>query len=222
MSRQRSYKRQKPFREPGQRILVVTEGTVTEPRYFSALLVSLSVSPRTVVVCPSSGSDPITVVDTALRIMSEAKKSCEPSYDSVWLVFDTESNRVHLPEAINKAKAYGYKLAVSAPSIEYWFLLHFVCSDRYMANCHEVKKELCKYYDYSKEGFDTSRLVSRTDTGISNARLLRRNQEGVEKEFPKTDVDLLVTEINALADSANRLFDWADNVDCLTMAEPVQ
>jgi hypothetical protein len=164
------------------------------------------VSGRAVEVHAADGSDPIAIVDTAIRIKKD-NKNLEQPYNDVWLVFDTEDNRIHLKEAINKAVANKIKLAISAPSIEFWFLLHFGYTTKYMVKCHDVERELRQHFDYSKETFDSLVLIGNTATAIDNARLLRKNQENTNSEFPKTDVDLLVTQINAMADNANRLFD---------------
>jgi len=207
MGKSKSYARRKPFREPGKRILVVTEGTVTEPRYFTALLDRLQVSSRAVEVRPPNGSDPVSIVDTAISIVDQNKKNRTPDFDEIWLVLDTEDQRVRLAAAIDKARAHKFNLAISAPSIEYWFLLHFAYTTKYMVRCCEVEHELRNYFAYSKKQFDAQALVSRTGDAVVNARSARDDQEATGREFPRTDVDLLVTEINALADDANRLFD---------------
>ncbi|MDR1359217.1 MAG: hypothetical protein LBJ48_07715, partial [Coriobacteriales bacterium] len=71
----------------------------------------------------------------------------------------------------------------------------------------EAVRELKGHFSYSKGNFDANVLIGKTAFAISNAGLIRKAQQDVETEFPKTDVDLLVTEINALTDSVNRLFD---------------
>ncbi|MDR1422731.1 MAG: RloB family protein [Coriobacteriales bacterium] len=212
-SYKKSYKRRKAFREPGKRVLVVTEGTVTEPRYFDALLSKLQISTRSVVVYPSNGSDPITIVDTAICTLTRNRENHEPAFDEAWLVFDTEDQREHLSEALDKARAHKLNLAINAPSIEYWFLLHFEYTTKYMVKCREVEHELRKHCTYTKDGFDATLLIAKTDVALSNARRIRNNR-APNTEFPQTDMDLLVTEINALASDANKLFDKLSDKRC--------
>jgi len=208
MSKSRKgFRRNPPFREPASRILVVTEGTKTEPIYFKALLRRLRLSNRLVVVVSAIGSDPLTIVETANRKLQENTENHKPGFEQTWLVFDTESNRVHLHEATQRAKGKGYKLAISAPCIEYWFLLHFTYTTRYMTKCDEALDELRKHIEYDKGAFNANEVIEQTNQAIINARLIRQNQTNTNTEFPRTDVDLLVDQLNSLADKNDRLFD---------------
>jgi hypothetical protein len=191
-------------REPANRVLVVTEGTETEPRYFSALLQKLGISTRRIIIMSGSGSDPKSVVDTALREQKAARRDKNP-FDSVWVVFDTERDRVHLSEAIDKAKAHAINQAVSAPCFEYWFLLHFEYTTRYMTCYDEVRRKLSEHMAYGKGFYDTNLLLSNTDVAVDNAEKVRIDAERTDSEYPRTDVDKLVIEIDSYADEDLRL-----------------
>ncbi|MDR1775708.1 MAG: RloB family protein [Actinomycetes bacterium] len=197
------FQRRPAYRESASRILVITEGTKTEPCYLNALLAYLQITPQRVVVQPSRGSDPITVVDTATEMVKSNKSARNPDYDAIWLVMDTECDRVHLPEALDKARAHQYNVAISAPCIEYWFILHFTYTTKYMETYAEVERELRKHYaDYSKGNLDPRVLTERTETAMKNAKLVRQNQAGTNTDYPKTDVDLLVASIQSQSGSA--------------------
>jgi len=74
--------------------------------------------------------------------------------DSAWAVFDgdehIENNSANWHQAIHKAESQKINLAITNPSIEFWYLIHF--QDRF-ANIHRDKaKELLKLHipNYSK------------------------------------------------------------------------
>jgi hypothetical protein len=202
--RPKAYKRNVGIREPANRVLVVTEGTETEPRYFGALLQKLELSTRRIVVKPGSGSDPISVVDTAIREKKIAIKQGSP-FDSIWVVFDTERERIHLSDARTKARAHGFNLAISAPCFEYWFLLHFCYTTSYLTCYDDVKRELGRYLPYNKGSFNASLLLENTSKAVDNARKVRADAERTDAQYPRTDVDQLVVEIDGYADDSFHL-----------------
>lgn len=76
-----SYKRRAPKRSSST-FLVVTEGRVTEPEYFSALARSLKMSALDVRITPSViGTDPLHVVDYAdqLRQRQQRESKRDPA-----------------------------------------------------------------------------------------------------------------------------------------------
>ena len=118
-------RRRKPFREPRLRILIVREGTRTEPEYFMDMrnrersLVDLDIRP---------GGDPKALVERAafLRKESErrARKDANERYEHVWCVFDVDEH-AHLAEALQQARDNRIDVAMSNPCFELWALLHF-------------------------------------------------------------------------------------------------
>jgi hypothetical protein len=120
-------RRRRPFRDPLPRILIVCEGTQTEPVYFGALrhheksLIDLKVEP---------GGVPKTLVEKAAALKRVADKSAkrqkDPNlrYDHVWCVFDIDEHP-NVGEAAQQARDNGIQLAISNPCFELWILLHF-------------------------------------------------------------------------------------------------
>jgi hypothetical protein len=205
MSKQRGIlKRKASIRDPANRVLIVTEGTKTEPRYFGALLQRLGISPKRIVVIPGTKSDPIGVVDTAVREEKAERRKSTP-FDSIWVVLDTEGDRAHLSEARDRAQACGFKLAISAPCFEYWFLLHFIYTTRYMTCYDEVRRELNTYMTYDKGAFDTKELLDHTKEAVDNAQSVRMDADRTGAQCPRTDVDRLVVEIDSYVDGDLRL-----------------
>ena len=71
----RTVKRRPPRRAPQERVLVVCEGEYTEPRYFAALRDHLRLN--TLVVKPTKGVDPRTLVNMASKEAQREKRNFE-------------------------------------------------------------------------------------------------------------------------------------------------
>jgi len=118
-------RRRARFREPKPRILIVCEGTVTEPGYSNDLrnrersLVELVIE---------AGGTPKTLVERAalLKKASErrARKDANERYEHVWCVFDVDEHP-YLAEAQQQARDNKIDVAISNPCFELWALLHF-------------------------------------------------------------------------------------------------
>ena len=61
------YARRGPAREPYDLVLIVCEGTKTEPFYFDGLRVAERLSSANIKVTPAVGSDPMSIVQYAER-----------------------------------------------------------------------------------------------------------------------------------------------------------
>ena len=127
MSKNNSLRRRRPFRDPLPRILIVCEGTRTEPGYFKEfrhkerIPIDLEISP---------GGVPVTLVHRAVELKRTAEKEARTRrdenllYDQVWCVFDIDEHP-GVPEAQEQARANGIDVAISNPCFELWMLLHF-------------------------------------------------------------------------------------------------
>ena len=178
----RSFRRRRPFREPRECVLIVCEGSKTEPGYFKSLCRELGLSNVEVeVVGEECGSAPISVVDEALDREKERRLSAKqdglPVYDVIWCVVDVEAPVQHksLSSAIDKAKSNNLNMVLSNPCFEFWYLLHFQRTSRLLSN-DDVIVHLKKHIkDYKKNSDVFAKLYPATSTAISNA-------EGVLKE----------------------------------------
>lgn len=127
--RQRRPGRRVPFRQPRPLILIVCEGTNTEPQYFESCSLACH-NPRVKVhIAPEHGV-PISLVEAAKERMlaarqrSRKEKDENLAYDQVWCVFDVDDHP-RVGEAKEMARANGIHVAVSNPCFELWLLLHF-------------------------------------------------------------------------------------------------
>lgn len=149
--------------QAGDTILIVTEGTVTEPVYFELLLPSLELTQVTVKVMPGRASHPRHVIASAAHEGVEQRNRArrgelgnrEPAkFDQVWAVIDTDvavRENIWLDVA-ELAKGLGVKLAHSTPCFEYWLILHHERTTRGDLNDGDAAKSALKHLlsrDYS-------------------------------------------------------------------------
>lgn len=136
-------------RERKQRILVVTEGEVTEPGYFRGFqsrfrqtLIEIQIEP--------TGRSSLAIVQYAKSLQEDAIQNARRMrdenlrFDEVWCVFDVDDHR-HLAEARQMAEANDVHLAVSNPSVELWLLLHFVNQPPGETHRDEFRRRLKEY-----------------------------------------------------------------------------
>ena len=121
---ERRYARQEQRRKSRQivcKILIVSEGTKTEPNYFKAFS---SLNRGTIVYdieVKGEADNTINVVDKAIELRDKGE------YDSVWAVFDKDSfPDKNFNAAIIKAEQNGIGCAWSNEAFELWYLYHFV------------------------------------------------------------------------------------------------
>ncbi len=115
--------------QPRQRVLILCEGKITEPRYLQAFRHEHRNQLVQVEVLPEQGV-PKTLVEHAVerkkQALREAKKQGDSflKYDEIWCVFDVDAHP-NLAEAKQQALDNGLRLAISNPCVELWLLLHF-------------------------------------------------------------------------------------------------
>lgn len=118
-SRQRS----RPRRQLVRRILVVTEGTRTEPQYVEGLSNYLRSKGSTAVVkTVDVGKDPLKVVKKCLEKRDEARRTGKDFDECVCLV-DVDQHQ-SLPAAVELAEQESVLLLVSNLKFEVWLRWH--------------------------------------------------------------------------------------------------
>jgi hypothetical protein len=193
MSKRDSLRRRRPTRTPYPRILIVSEGEVTEPEYFNAMR---RVERREVALDFKSGMTPKTAVEAAARMKRD--------YDEVWCVFDIDVHPL-VPDAKQQARDNNIELAISNPCFELWALLHYQDQRAHI----ELPKlrELCRRHmrDYEKQlPFDE--MFPRIEEAIRRAEELEKMHadRGTAGENPSTGVYRLVRSIRSRRPSLER------------------
>lgn len=137
---QRAHERKVNQRASYKRILIVSEGSKTEPNYFNEIRETYRLQTANVAIQPSQwGTEPIQVVEYAKKLFEEGdlEKGIRPrAFDEVYAVFDRDDHLTYWA-ALQKAEAFNGKLKntdkqaigfyamVSIPSFELWLLLHY-------------------------------------------------------------------------------------------------
>ena len=174
-----SFKRNAPSKTVGKKILIACEGKQTEPKYFSAIRQDLRLTTVQVLILPHDGTDPLSVVNTVLEARKDKKreKAWLDDQDSAWAVFDGDehiaNNRPNLCQAIQLAKSQKINLAITNPSIEFWYLIHF--QDHSAIIARDKAKDRLKHHipNYDKaQCYYQKELKVRTQDAIARANKL--------------------------------------------------
>ncbi|SFS36513.1 RloB family protein [Saccharopolyspora flava] len=116
-------RRGRPARQLAKRILVVTEGTLTEPQYVERLNSFLRSRGSTAVVKPVGvGRDPLRVVRKCVEIRDKAAKDDKP-FDICVCLVDVDRHEA-LPSACERAERESILLLVSNVKFEMWLRWH--------------------------------------------------------------------------------------------------
>lgn len=203
----------------GDSFLIVTEGTVTEPVYFSLLRDDLELSSVTVRVEPGEHSHPKHVIDTAVKEVRELARRVKKNelavdevakYDQVWAVIDTDVvvREGRWNEVVAQAKANRVKLAHSSPCFEFWLLMHLKYSTAFILDGDAakllVKHELGESYSTNlKEAQCTiPKFLPHWPQAVRHAERIRKHHQSAGTRIPanpSTEVDLLVRALNNAA-----------------------
>ncbi len=200
--------RRKSSRAPYDRVLIVCEGSKTEPNYLRELIDCLKLSSANVEVDGDSGSSPISVVQHARRRYREEQAKGD-AFDRVFCVFDKDTHATY-GEAINACAAFrpldAFHTIPSVPCFEYWLLLHFTCSTKpYDSSggksaCDCLIGELQNYmHGYSKGDRGIfKRVMDQTDRAIAFSKRAVKAAENAGTDNPTTRMHELVEYLKQL------------------------
>lgn len=166
------------------RILIVSEGSKTEPNYFSEIRAGYRLHTANVEVRPSElGSAPIQVVQYARDLFEngDRHKNIQPrAFEQVYAVFDRDDhdsyfNALRLAESLdgklkNDAKQFiRFKAIASVPSFELWLLLHY---EDIQAPLHrdQVMQRLKQYIPGYEKGAGRAFATTRERLDIATQR----------------------------------------------------
>lgn len=186
----------KPRRSAKYSIVIVCEGTKTEPLYFE----SLGAQYKCDVFVEGMGQSPRCVVESAIPY----KEYILPR-GSVWAVFDRDSfDSEEFNNAINRGEANGIRCAWSNEAFELWFLLHFdyrntaESRDKYSKL---LTKKLGEKYAKNQPDILSKMMAAggSMENAVANAKRLERNWEDADTRYarhnPRTKVFALVEDM---------------------------
>lgn len=196
------------------RILIVTEGSKTEPLYLEEIRAVHQLHSANVEVQPGQlGTAPIQVVRYAQHLFEEGDlvKGIRPkSFDQVYAVFDRDDHDSYF-NALNVAKSLdgklrnddrqpvSFKAITSIPSFELWLLLHYediqapIHRDEVMAR---LKQHIPDYEKGAGGGFSTT--CDRLETATQRAQALAVRFNAFTDPEPYTALHELVTLLTTL------------------------
>ena len=177
---QRNTRKSKTKRTIKKRIIIATEGSKTESRYFNSLKTQYRLSNVKVLTRKSTRSSPKDVI----KCLDKYKRDNGLNKgDELWAVIDHDGRPEKvLNNAAQKAKDEKYRLADSNPCFELWLLLHHKRLNQFRKleasgdnrACSRAESELEKLdksYDKDNKGrLNTSKYISRITTAIQNAK----------------------------------------------------
>ncbi|WP_070463349.1 RloB family protein [Corynebacterium sp. HMSC29G08] len=206
----------RPQNEVENKVLVVTEGTVTEPQYFERLkgIISedfgvqlvvrpkLSKKPKT-----KWTSNPVSVVEQAIRIRDEANDQGGDvvPYACCFAVVDVDQwNQGKQPTALRQAIALAQKegivLVVSNLKFEVWLLCHADESSRPPTTSAELDKRCASAGLMRGKTLKTDFPFGRYGEAKAVALQLGRVKAGQAGPNPSTAMPNFLDAIRALAD----------------------
>ena len=109
-------------------MLIICEGTKTEPNYFEAIKETF---PKKVLETYSidvegTGTSTLKIIEIAVELRKQARRLHNRIYDHVWTVFDRDSFPiVDFNNSIFKAQSLDINCAWSNEAFELWYVLHF-------------------------------------------------------------------------------------------------
>lgn len=196
------------------RILIVSEGSKTEPNYFEEIRSTLRLHTANVVVRPSElGTAPIQVVDYAKQLFLEGDRhrNIQPrAFEKVFAVFDRDehqsySNALSVAESLDgklkndNKQVIRFQAVPSIPSFELWLLLHFE-NVQSQIDRHEVLRRLKKHIpQYDKGCKGTFKMThEHLGTAFSRAEQLGQQNSAYTHPEPYTAVGNLVQLLTGL------------------------
>lgn len=183
----RGERRKQAARAGCDRILIVSEGSKTEPLYFDEIRIDLRLPVANITVSPGHlGTEPIQVVQYAQDLFEngDPHKGIEPrAFEQVFAVFDRDDHRTYfnalrLAESLdgklrNDAKQpVVFKAIASVPSFELWLLLHY---EDIQAPLHrdEVMQRLKRHIPGYEKGAGRAYAITRAHLTTASQRAHR-------------------------------------------------
>ena len=194
-----------PTKQSCDRVLVVCEGTKTEPYYLKELLDHYRLNTANVVVL-GTGVDPVSIVDKAKKRRQHELQRGD-RFDRIYCVFDRNSHE-NFSQASQIARQSDFRLARSWPCFEFWLLLHFQYTRKpyasgggKSASQHCVLDLRINLPDYSKGSTGVFlKLLPWLVKANSRAIRAEKDAQASGEENPSTEFNHLVEYLRSMAE----------------------
>ena len=186
---------------PKPHVLIICEGQATELNYFTEIFQEFRVDKRTYKSIHAGYTQPLKVVDEAIKICKEK----DSKWEYAFCVFDRDDHDGY-DEAIKQAKkqilkntlgkAIDFKAIPSNPCFELWLLLHFKEHNREDNRVLIVRELKTHIPDYEK---GKTKIFTQTKADWKMAASRARQLPGRQTHSnPSTRVDELVGKLHSL------------------------
>jgi hypothetical protein len=204
-------RRRGPTRAQYDRVLIVCEGSKTEPNYLREMVSHHRLSTANIEITGDGGSAPKSVVEYALELFEN-----DPDYDSVFCVFDCDGHPTY-QQALTRIRdktlirrngklkigEARFEAITSVPCFEYWILLHYKYTTAHMSRYADLEPRLKAIPELATYAKGRQGLFSLTEiqlnTALKNAD--RANSAAVDAgtDNPTTSVPILIRYLQELA-----------------------
>ena len=184
-------------------MLIVCEGTQTEPLYFEELKDRYRLSTANVQIA-GSGGEPYGLLRSAKNNQKREARQGE-RYDQIYCVFDRDEHP-NFDRVSAEAESSGLRTARSWPCFEFWFLLHFGYTRSPYGRtgsgspCEHCIRDLSKHlpgYEKAQKG-RFRQLEGRLDLAKKNAARAKVDARRTGEPNPSTEVHELVDYLQSL------------------------
>lgn len=203
-----AFKRKGQVRSPYLKVLIVCEGSKTEPNYFEEIREHYALNSANVEITGECGSNPMSVVKYAKEIYNKHRGNNVP-FDRVFCVIDRDAHPDYqtAKETVRQLTPAGvYKIIDSVPCFEFWLLLHHeytaVSFEKLKGNSAgnqvltRLRTHMPEYGKGSKKVF--TQLFDKLPTAITHAKRLEKAILESGTDNPSTAVHTLVEFLQKL------------------------
>lgn len=202
-------------RYSGDIVLIICEGTQTEPNYLMELKDYLAIDQAAIHIIPSKGSAPSSVVKHAKDAIKEACENGNP-YSKVYCVIDKDLHPTYNSalqdiqnfNKNNRKKCDSMICAIpSIPCFEYWILMHYNQSTQNFGTsghspCGELISTALRTFIPRYQKADRNLAKSLISQKLATARINSAITYNIAKKAgtndPSTKMHLLVEELEYL------------------------
>ena len=213
--RQKKQLERKLSRRAGyDRILIVSEGSKTEPLYFNEIRTTHRLHTTNVKVRPSElGTAPIQVVRYAKELFEKGdphKNIQKRAFEQVYAVFDRDDHdsyfdALQLAESLDgrlrndTRRSISFKAIASVPNFELWLLLHFEDIQAPLDRDEVLRRLKQHIHSYEKGANNIFSITKKhLDTAIQRAERLAIRFNAYSDPEPYTDIVDLVKLLTTL------------------------